>query len=680
MSDNPLLALQDPTLSPDYRAIRPEHAEPAIRQLIDQHRLQVDALLERAGAQPDWASLVEPLECLADDLERVWSPVRHLFSVCNTPHWQAAYQACQPLITAWGLEQAQNPRLYAAYRALAAREDFATLPAARRRVVENALRAFRHGGAELEGEARQRFTAVCMRLSELQTQFEQNLIDATDRWSLCVEQESRLQGIPRSALQRARERAQAAGRQGWLFGLDFPSYDAVISHARDRELRETVYRAYVTRASDGDTDNTPLIDEILALRREEAALLGARSYADLALEDRMARSVDEIEKFLLELAERARPRATEELARLRALARELDGVEPLQAFDLPYYSERLRERELGLDEEALRPYFAFESVLDGMLRLAGELFGVHFEAIADAPSWHPEVRSYRLRDADGEVLGEFHLDPFAREGKRSGAWMDGARNRHFTAGKRQRPVAYLVCNFSPPSGGEPSQLTHDEVLTLFHEFGHGLHHLLTEVDEVGVSGINGVAWDAVELPSQFMENWCYEPEVLQRFARHFRSGEPIPDADIAQLRAARRFLSGMATLRQVEFALFDLRLHASTEPVVVRECLRQVREAVSVFPPPDFNRFENSFSHIFAGGYAAGYYSYKWAEVLSSDAFEEAPSQRREIAARFRRTILARGGSQPAAELFEAFRGRPPRIDALLRHEGLDAPAAGVMA
>ena len=678
LNDNPLWQLREPGRVPDFDAIRPEHAEPAIRALIEHSRAALDELLAAQPESPDWETLMEPLEAMDDDLARVWSPISHLFGCRNSPAWREAYQACQPLITAWGLETAQNRPLFEAHRRLADTAGDRLSPA-RRRALDNTLRAFRHGGAELEGEARERFTALSLRLSERQTQFEQQLMDCTEAWSLVLESEQALAGLPASAVARARQRAEEREKDGWLLGLDFPSFDAVISHAEDRGLRETVYRAYVTRAAgvaphDPAHDNGPLIDEILALRREQAQLLGHGCYAELALEDRMVRSAGEIEDFLLELARRARPRAEQDLQRLGALARERDGLESLEAWDLAFYSERLREQDLRLNAEALRPYLAFDAVLGGMFELATRLYGVDFRPVDDRSTWHPDVRVYRL-ESGGETIGHVYLDPFARDGKRSGAWMDDGQGRHVTRSRHQLPVAYLVCNFTPPGRGQPALMTHDEMLTLFHEFGHGLHHLLTEVDEASISGISGVAWDAVELPSQFMENWCYEPAVLRRFARHHETGETLPEDLIAQLQASRRFLSGLATLRQIEFALFDLRLHASDEAIDdVHAVLQGVREEVAVFPPPDFNRFECSFSHIFAGGYAAGYYSYKWAEVLSSDAFaafEEAGLDDMDTARRFRHTILARGGSESPAQLFEAFRGRPPRLDALLRHDGL---------
>lgn len=672
MSENPLLELTVPDSEPDWPAIRPEHAEPAIRAILQRQREEFEALLSSGPQSPGWEDLLEPLECMDDDLSRVFAPIGHLFSVCNSPAWQQAYEACQQAVTEWSLDQSQDPRLYRAVRAVASRPDLPQWPSARRRIVENTLRALRHGGAELAGEQRERFRTISLRLSELGTRFEQNLLASTDAFSLNLTQAERLAGLPQDLLERAAQRARAEGASGWTFGLDYPTYDAVMSHARDRALREQFYRAWVTRASSGAHDNAPLIDEILALRREQAALLGASNYAELALEDRMARSPQQIEDFLLDLARRARPRAEAELARLRELAA-ADGIDALAAWDTGYYAERLRERELAIDEERLRGYLPLPQVLDGLFALSAELMGLRFVP-REREAWHPDVRCFDLHDADDRFIGRLYLDPYARSGKRGGAWMDGLRDRHVTRERRQHPVAVLVCNFAPPSGDAPSLLTHDELCTLFHEFGHGLHHLLTEVDELGASGIHGVPWDAVELPSQFFENFCYEPVVLRRFARHWRSGQAIPDELVTRLRRTRRFLSGIGTLRQVELALFDLRLHVASGPVDVRRTLAAVRDEVSVFPPPDFNRFENSFSHIFAGGYAAGYYSYKWAEVLAADAwsaFEEAGVLDRETAMRFRRCILARGGAEPPDALFAAFRGREARIDALLRQQGL---------
>ena len=550
-------------------------------------------------------------------------------------------------------------------------------------MVSDALRDFKLSGIALPAEQKARFKTIALRLSELQTKFEENLMDAVQAFSKRVTDESRLAGMTADGKAQAAEKARAKGLDGWLLTLDFPSYDAVISYADDRALRRELYEAYATRASErgpqaAQFDNTPLMVEILALRDEEARLLGFANFAELSLATKMAESPDAVEAFLLDLADKARPFAQRELDALRAFARERDGIDDLAPWDVAYYSEKLKERELGYSEEDLRPYFPAAQVIDGMFALIERLYGVRIAKIDGVATWHPDVTTYALREADGTEIGLFYLDPYARQDKRGGAWMDECLGRRRTAGGLQRPVAYLTCNFTPPMRGEPALLTHDEVVTLFHEFGHGLHHLLTRVDEAAVSGIRGVAWDAVELPSQFMENWCYDRATLHGFARHHQTGEPIPDALLHKLQASRGFQSGLQTLRQIEFALFDLRMHRDhASGAAVLDTLAQVRREVSVFPPPDWNRMPNSFSHVFAGGYAAGYYSYKWAEVLSADAFAAFEETQFSAATgqRFRETVLANGGAAEAMDLYVAFRGRKPQVDALLRHSGLVAPA-----
>ena len=685
-SDNPLLRLADSTELPAFDVIRPEHAEPAIDRILQRNREELAALLAK-DTPSEWDALIGPLETIGDRLSRVWSPISHLFSVCSTPEWRGAYNACLPKLTEYGLELSQSKPLYQAYQALADSAAYPSLNAARRKVIDNALRDFRLSGIALPEDQQQRFKTISMRLSEIQTKFEENLLDSTQAWSLLIDDESRLAGMTESARAAARAKAEAKQQQGWLLTLDVPSYIAVVSYADDRTLRETLYRAYVTRASDQsdhgrDHDNAALMEEILSLRHEMATLLGFANYAELSLQAKMAESPDSVEAFLLDLAERARPRAQSELETLRAFAEQRDELSTLEPWDAAYYAEKLKEDSLGLSDEMLRPYFPAPQVIRGMFDLVERLYDIRIEIVDDQPVWHDSVTVYALKTTDGDRFGLFYLDPYAREAKRGGAWMDECRGRRITATGLQLPVAYLVGNFAPPLPGKPALLTHDEVTTLFHEFGHGLHHLLTQVDEASVSGIHGVAWDAVELPSQFMENWCYEHESLSLFARHVDTGEALPDALLHKLREARSFQAGMATVRQLEFSLFDLRMHRDYDPAQggrVPETLAKVRDQVSVMFPPAWNRFPNSFSHIFAGGYAAGYYSYKWAEVLSSDAFgafEEAREAgqsliNNEVGRRFRDTVLARGGSADAMELFVAFRGRKPSIEALLRQSGL---------
>ena len=682
LQDRPLNAL------PPFHEFQPEQALPAIDAVLEQNRAALAALLQDLK-QPTWASLIEPLEGLGERLSRTWGPVSHLFGVTSSAEWRAAFNACLPKVTEYGLELSQSEPLYQAYKGLAESPEFSALGEIKQKVIRDALRDFRLSGIGLPPSQKERYKQISMRLSEIQTKFEENLMDAIQAFSLQVTDAARLRGMSDTALEQAAQKARAKELEGWLLTLDFPSFDAVISYADDRDLRRELYTAYATRASDqgpqaGQFDNSALMDEILKLRHEEALLLGYANYAELSLATKMAESPDAVERFLQDLAQRSRPRAQVELEALRAYARGLGGPDDLQPWDIAYYSEKFKEEKLGLNEEALRPYFPLPSVLDGLFGLIRRLYGVHVVAV-DGPSvWHPQVQVYALQDERGKIFGRFYLDPYAREHKRGGAWMDECLSRRRSADGLQLPVAYLVCNFRPPlnnDGAElPGLLTHDEVVTLYHEFGHGLHLLMTQVEESAVAGIHGVEWDAVELPSQFMENWCYEPQMLKSYARHWQTGEPLPDAQIDTLRESRRFQTGMGTVRQIEFSLFDLRLHRDYDPAAgarVLDTIEAVRNEVSVLKPPAFNRMLWSFSHIFAGGYAAGYYSYKWAEVLSADAFaafEESgltPEGLRETGRRFLEHILSRGGSREAAQLFREFRGREPSIEPLLRHNGL---------
>ncbi len=685
---NPLLqtALSQPL--PAFAAILPEHAEPALDAVLAQNRAELEALLARGGT-PSWDALIEPLEEMSDRIQRAWGPVSHLFSVNSTAEWRAAYNACLPKLTEYSVEVSQSEPLYRAYAALAESTEFKTYGAARKKVITDALRDFKLSGIALPPAQKQRYKDISLRLSELQTKFEENLMDAIKAWGKHVTDEALLAGMTDNAKAAARARAEAKQLDGFWLTLDFPSYDAVISYADNRELRRELYEAFATRASDrgpqaGQFDNGALMEEILKLRHEMAQLLGYANYAELSLATKMAESPDEVEGFLVDLARRAKPRAAAERDELAAFANKLDGISDFSPWDAAYYAEKLKEEKLGLSDEELRPYFAADAVIRGMLDLVQRLYGIRIDKVDGIQTWHADVTTYALKDGDGLPFGLFYLDPYARADKRSGAWMDECVNRRRTAQGLQNPVAYLTCNFTPPLPGQPALLTHDEVVTLFHEFGHGLHHLLTRVEEASVAGIHGVAWDAVELPSQFMENWCFDPATLQTFARHWQTGAAMPEQLLSKLRASRRFHSGLATVRQLEFALFDLRLHRDYDPARVSahgervlELLDRVRDEVAVMKPPAFNRMPWSFGHIFAGGYAAGYYSYKWAEVLSADAFAafEESQFAPEIGHRFRDTILAQGGSREAMELFVEFRGRKPSIDALLRHSGLSETA-----
>ncbi|SDU36957.1 oligopeptidase A [Halopseudomonas salegens] len=676
MSNNPLLQNYD---LPPFQAIRPEHVQPAVEQVLADNRAQLAALLQSPPAQWDWASLIEPLDEMGERLTRAFSPASHLNAVVNSPDMRAAYDACLPLLSEYSTEMGQHAELYAAYQQLAEGEAFAELDQAQKTIIEHALREFRLSGIALPPAQQKRYGELQSRMSTLQSQFSNQLLDATQAWTKLITDVAQLDGLPESALAQAAEAAKARELDGWLITLDFPSYYAVMTYAHDRALREELYTAYCTRASDqgpqaGQNDNGPLMVEILQLRQELAELLGFANYAELSLATKMADSTDQVLGFLRDLAARSRPHAERDLADLRAFAAE-HGCDDLQSWDMGYYAEQLRQHRYELSQEELRPYFPVDKVITGMFGVVERLYGIELREVNEFERWHADARLFEVLEG-GEVIGRFFLDLYARANKRGGAWMDGCRDRRrLPNGELQRPIAYLVGNFTPASGGKPALLTHDEVTTLFHEFGHGLHHLLTRVDYPSASGINGVAWDAVELPSQFMENWCWEPEGLALISGHYETGEPLPQDLLDKMLAAKNFQSGLGMLRQIEFSLFDFELHARRHPErSVQQVLDAVREEVAVFIPPAFNRFQNGFGHIFAGGYAAGYYSYKWAEVLSADAFsrfEEEGVLNADTGQAFRDSVLAQGGSKEPMDLFVEFRGREPSVDALLRHSGL---------
>lgn len=680
MSPNPLLQSH---VLPPFEAITPEIVEPAIDELIARNRTAIEALLEKGN--DTWEGLVAPLEAINDQLSQAWSPVSHLNSTMNSKPLREAYQACLPKLSAYGTWLGQHEGLFNAFKRLAASDDYRHLDQAQQRTIDNTLRDFRLAGVDLPPAQKERFGAIQARLSELSNQFSNNVLDATQAWHLDVGAE-RLGGLPQSALEALSANAEAKGLSGYRITLDFPSFFPVISYADDRELRREVYTAFVTRASDqgphaGEFDNSEVMSEIMTLRQELAALAGFDTYADYSLATKMAESPLKVLSFLDDLAERALPQAQEEFTTLGDYARNELGLETLNPWDVGYASEKLRQARYNISQEELRPYFPAPKAVDGLFRVIGRLFDVSFQENEQAPRWHRDVRFFDIVE-NGEVIAGFYLDLYAREGKRGGAWMDECRVRRLRdEGDIQLPVAYLTCNFTRPVGDRPALLTHDEVLTLFHEFGHGLHHMLTRQQVADVSGINGVAWDAVELPSQFMENFCWEREGLDLIASHVDTGETLPDALLERLQAARNFQSAMTMARQIEFSLFDLRLHHEKDNVdskTIQALLDRVRESVSVVPRVDFNRFQHSFSHVFAGGYAAGYYSYKWAEVLSADAwsaFEENGVFDRETGQRFRQSILEPGGSRDAAELFRDFRGREPSIEPLLRHSGITRAA-----
>jgi len=683
MSDqqsNPLLA--DARLPP-FDAIDAGHVIEAVTRALADARAALGQVLAVEG-EPTWESLVLPLERMGERLDHIWSSVRHLHAVMDSAPLREAYEACVPLVTRFHTELSQNIELYEAYEAFVRGGDYAVRDAAGKRVVDNALRDFRLGGVGLEGKARDRYAAIATRLSDLTTHFSNNVLDATQSWTLTLADEGRLDGLPASARSLAAHNAEQAGETGYRITLDLPCYLPVLTFADDADLRAECYRAYATRASDqgpdaGRFDNGPVLEEILSLRQDKARLLGFESYAHYSLERKMARTPREVLGFLRDLAARTRPVAHAEYQALCAFAHARHGKQQVEAWDLGYFAEKLKQQRFEISQEDLRPYFPVERVIGGMFDIAERLFGVRIHPRNDVAVWHPDVTFYVITDPEGDRLGELYLDPFARAHKRGGAWMDVCRTRMRLDDSLQTPVAYLTCNFTPPVGGASSLITHDEVTTLFHEFGHGLHHLLTRVELPSVAGIAGVEWDAVELPSQLMENWCYEEEAVALISSHHETGEPLPAPLLSRLRASRNFQSGLQMLRQVEFAMFDFLLHLEYAPGCdVLALLERVRDEVAVVRPPAFNRFANTFSHIFAGGYAAGYYSYKWAEVLSCDAysrFQEAGVLDTDAGTAFRREVLERGGTRDALESFIAFRGREPDVAALLVSSGIEPRA-----
>jgi oligopeptidase A len=677
---NPLLDAGD---LPDFDRIAPAHVVPAVEQMLETIRQEIQRLL-KTDPPYTWDNLLAPLEVALERLNRVWSPVSHLNAVRNSQAWRDAYNTCLPLLSAFETELGQNENLYRAIKSVADSDQFPDLDVAQRRSIENRLRDFRLSGIALEAGQRQRFKDIQQRLSALQARFQDNVLDATGGWKKHITDEQLLRGLPDTAKALARQTAEREQLDGWLLTLEFPSYFPVITYADNRALREELYTAYVTRASDrgphaGKWDNSAVMEEILALRHEAAQLLGFASFAERSLETKMASNPEQVLQFLHDLADRSLARARIELSDVEAFARDLGVNEALQAWDIPYYSEKLRQRRYAVSQEELKPYFPDTRVVAGLFKVAERLFGIQVEERTDIDSWHPEVRFFEIRESDGTLCGRFYLDLYARSGKRGGAWMDSYASRMHVREHAGVPVAYLTCNFSPPVGDQPSLLTHDEVVTLFHEFGHGLHHMLTRIDTPSVAGINAVAWDAVELPSQFLENWCWERAALDLIAGHYQSGESLPEDLFQRMQAARNFQSAMRMLRQLEFALVDMRIHHEydrSRGARLYDILDEVRDEVAVLRPPEFNRYMHSFSHIFGGGYAAGYYSYKWAEVLSADAFslfEEKGIFNSDTGRRFREEILAQGGSKDPMDLYISFRGRAPQIEALLRHSGLSA-------
>ncbi|MBY4867526.1 M3 family peptidase [Burkholderia sp. Bp9017] len=687
---NPLL---DFSGLPRFGEIRPEHVTPALDTLLDAANRAVDTA--SAPATPaTWADIVETVEQATEPLGRAWGVIGHLNAVADTPELRAAYGENLPRVTEFWSSVGQNLALYEKYKAIAASAEYATLSVERKKILDNALRDFRLSGAELPEDQKPRFAELQEQQAALSKAFSDHVLDATNAYAYFAQDEAELAGLPGDAIEAAREAAQKEGKEGWKFTLHFPSYFPVLQYAENRAMRETLYRAYATRASElgpqygggkAEWDNTAIVADELKLRREEAQMLGYRNFAEVSLAPKMAESPQQVISFLEDLATRARPHADKDWDELRAFAAKELGLTELAPWDVAFAAERLRQQRYAFSENEVKQYFPEPAVLKGLFNVTETLFGVRIKP-DDAPVWHKDVRFFRVENRDGSLVAQFYLDLYAREGKRGGAWMDDARARAKRGSAVQTPVAYLTCNFSAPVGGKPACFTHDEVITLFHEFGHGLHHMLTRVDELGVSGINGVEWDAVELPSQFMENFCWEWDVLSSMSSHVDTGASLPRELFDKMIAAKNFQSGLGTLRQIVFSMFDMLLHVDFDPAGatgVNAFAREINERYHVIPQAAFSRWPNTFSHIFAGGYAAGYYSYKWAEVLSADAyaaFEEAAAASgsvldAETGTRYRREILEVGGSRPAMDSFKAFRGREPEIDALLRHNGMAAPA-----
>ena len=673
--------LYTPQALPDFSEVQVEQIESAISQHLEDNLKAVNELSQQST--PSWNSLVEPLEELDDILGKAWSPVSHLNSVMNADELRAAYNACLPKLSAYSTELGQNKDLQQAYQKIKDSSEFSSLTTAQQKTITNALRDFHLAGVDLPDEKKKRYGEIKSRLSELNSKFSENVLDATNKWEKLITDVSELAGIPDSSLAGFAQTAKAKEQEGWLLTLDFPCYLPVMTYCENSELRKEMYTAFATRASDqgphaGKFDNSKLMDEILALRHELSELLGFNNYSEYSIATKMAESTDQVMGFLNDLAEKSRPQAQKEFDELKAFAKEQFNVEQLNAWDVTFYGEKLKQARYAVSQEEIRPYLPAPKVLSGLFEVVKRLFNVDVEEVQDAITYHKDAQLFNI-SKDGQLIARFYLDLYARAKKRGGAWMDECRVRRTLAnGEQQIPVAYLVCNFTPPVGDKPALLTHDELTTLFHEFGHGIHHMLTKVNTAAVSGINGVAWDAVELPSQFLENWCWEPEALAFISGHVDTGEPLPKELLDKMLAAKNFQSAMMMVRQLEFALFDFSMHLNynaANPRAIQDVLNQVREKVSVVQPPEFNRFQHSFSHIFAGGYAAGYYSYKWAEVLSADAFsrfEEEGIFNKTTGQSFFDEILSRGGEADAGELFKNFRGREPSVEPLLRHSGIE--------
>ncbi|PSU46436.1 oligopeptidase A [Photobacterium frigidiphilum] len=676
---NPLLSM---TALPPFSLIKPEHIKPAVEQAIADCRAKVEEVLTNSDLV-SWETICVPLAETDDRLSRIWSPVGHLNGVKNSAELREAYESCLPILSDYGTWVGQHKGLYEAYKAIKASDEFATLSQAQQKTITDALKDFELSGIGLPAKEQHRYGEISKRLSELASTFSNNVLDATMGWSKLITDESALEGLPESAIQAAKANAEAKDKEGYLFTLEIPSYLPVMTYCANRELRQEMYQAFVTRASDrgpnaGEWDNSEIIAEKLKLSHEIARLLGFNTYSEKSLATKMAESPEQVLGFLNNLAVRAKPQAEREVSELRDYAKTEFGAEDLEPWDLSFYSEKLKQHRYSISDEQLRPYFPEKKAVAGLFEVLKRVFGMDVKQREGIEVWDDTVTFYDIFDATGELRGSFYLDLYAREHKRGGAWMDECAVRRICAdGSLQTPVAYLTCNFNKPIGDKPALFTHDELVTLFHETGHGIHHMLTQVDAPSVSGINGVPWDAVELPSQFLENWCWEEEALAFISGHFETGEPLPKEMLDKMLAAKNFQSAMGILRQLEFGLFDFSLYTNYDPEVgaqVLETLFDVKSRVSVVPSPEWGRFPHSFSHIFAGGYSAGYYSYLWAELLSADAFSRFEDEgifNQATGADFLHCILERGGSEEPMDLFKRFRGREPQLDAMLRHCGI---------
>ncbi len=676
MMTNPLLT---PSELPLFSKIKPEHILPAVQETLNNCRDTIERVVSQ-NQHYTWDNLVQPVDEMDEKFSRVWSPVSHLNSVKNSPELREAYEACLPLLSQYSTWVGQHNGLYQAYKQLRASDEYAKLDKAKQKVIDNTLRDFELSGIGLADDKQKRYGEIVAALSELSSKYSNNVLDATMGWSKLITDIEQLSGMPESALAAAKEQAEAKGLEGWLLTLDIPSYLPVVTYCDNRDLRFELYQAYSTRASDqgpdaGKWDNTQIIEQILALRHELAQLLGFSTYADKSLATKMATSTQQVIDFLTNLATKAKPQGEKELSTLKRYAYEFFGASDIKPWDIAYYSEKQKQHLYTINDEELRPYFPQERVINGLFEVVYRIFGITAKERQGVDVWSPEVKFYDLYSADGELKGSFYLDLYAREHKRGGAWMDDCIGRmRFADGHLQKPVAYLTCNFNRPIGDKPALFTHDEVTTLFHEFGHGLHHMLTDIDVSSVAGINGVPWDAVELPSQFLENWCWEPQALAFISGHYQTGEPLPQNILEKMLEAKNYQAALFILRQLEFGLFDFKLHTQQNADIL-DTLKHVRQQVAVVPTVEWGRFPHAFSHIFAGGYAAGYYSYLWAEVLSADAFsrfEEDGIFNAKTGNAFLSHILSQGGSDEPMTLFKNFRGREPQLDALLHHYGIN--------